>query len=557
MPASRRAWIALILVTLPGAVDLHGESPEPNPDEAVLRQAGVAVDGPALLTFFRQQTLSDDDQQQLATAVQRLGDRSFAVRRKAHAELIRAGRPALVFLRPALNDADPERRRQAEECVHSIESNSDTGLTSAAARLLALRQPEGACTVLLNFLPQVDDEILEEELLAALRVVGVRAGKADEALHAALLDRSPARRAAAALILGRLPAAERPVRLRQLLADGDARVRFRTAQGLLQGHDKDAVPALVDLLELGPLALAYRAEDVLGRIGGDDGPKVFLGGGGDEERRQCRGAWADWWKTHGPSLDLAALELEPRLRGLTLICCCDSYNQGKGKVWEVDQNGKTVWEINIANYPVDAVMVASDRVLIAEQSGMCVTERDLKGAVLWEHKVRENLVSCQRLPGGNTFYATYSQLVEVTRDHREVYNHPTRHGTIYSAAKLRNGHIVYLGSGGVLAEIDDKGREIKALKVDAAGAGLYKFEPLAGDRFLLGQHGVRKVVELDASGKAVWDCPLANANSATRLPGGSVLACSWQDKRVVEMNRSGKVTWELKLEGGPLRVQRR
>src|SRR5262249_41690076 len=158
----------------------------------------------------------------------------------------------------------------------------------------------------------------------------------------------------------------------------------------------------------------------------------------------------------------------------------------------------------------------NDRVLIAEQSGMCVSERDLKGKVLWEHKVRENLVSCQRMLNGNTFFATYSQLIEVTREHKEVCNHATRHGTIYSAAKLRNGHIVYLGSAGVLAEIDERGQEVRTVKVDAAGAGLYKFEPLSGDRFLLGQHGVRKVVEYDSTGKTVWDCTLANANAVTR-----------------------------------------
>ena len=38
-----------------------------------------------------------------------------------------------------------------------------------------------------------------------------------------------------------------------------------------------------------------------------------------------------------------------------------------------------------------------DRVLIAEQAAMRVTERDFTGKIYWEHKVTENLVGCKRL----------------------------------------------------------------------------------------------------------------------------------------------------------------
>jgi hypothetical protein len=549
--------VALVLLLLVCAVDLRGDEPEPNPDEVLLKKAGIAADGPALLAFFRARTLSDEEQARLVDKVQRLGDPSFPVRRKAAAELVAAGRAALPALRAALKDPDPERARRVAQSVQAIEAASDPGVTIAVARLLGVRNPEGAAETVLNYLPFAEDEVLEEDLLATLRVVGLRDGKPEAALLANLRDGKPVRRAAAAFVLGRLAAADRPAGVAALLADSDARVRFRAAQALLAGKEKAAVPVLVALLEEGPASLAYAAEGMLGRIAGEDAPRVWLGSGDDEERKRCRSAWAGWWKDHADDLPVTALDVEERQIGLTLICCCDGYNNGKGKVWEVDARGNTRWEINTANYPVDAVMVSDQIVLIAEQSGMCVTERDRKGAVLWEHKVRENLVNCQRLPNGNTFLATYSQMLEVTRDHKELYNFPTRHGTIYSAARLRNGHIAYLGSNGVLAEIDAKGQEIRALKVDASGAGLYKFEALAGGRFLLGQNGVRKVVELDGTGKVVWDCPLANANSVSRLPGGNVLACSWPDRRVVEVNRSGRILWELKLDGGPLRIQRR
>jgi hypothetical protein len=383
--------------------------------------------------------------------------------------------------------------------------------------------------------------------------VGSPAGKPDDALVAALKDRAPTRRAAAGFVLGRLPSAGRP-RVELLLEDPEPKVRYRAALGLMAGKKKEAVPVLIALVEEAPETLAFLVEDKLRRIAAEQSPDVGLG---SDDRRQCRVAWDNWWKANAANIDPAVLDIEQHLLGRTLICCCDGYNNGKGKVWEVDSRGKSIWEINTANYPVDAVIVAGNRVLIAEQSGMRVTERDLKGAILWEHAVRENLVSVQRLPNGNTFIATYSQVFEVTREHKELYNYQTKYGTIYSAAKLRNGHIAYLGANDVLAEIDDKGQEIRKLKVDASGAGLFKFEPQLNGRFLLGQNLAHKVVEFDGAGKAVWECPLSNANSVERLSNGNVLACSWADKRVVEVNRGGKVLWEVKLEGGPLRIQRR
>lgn len=549
-------FAGMVVIVSSCASFLHGETPEAPPEEAVLKDAGIATDGPALLDFFRKRTLSDEDQAALAEKVQRLGDASFPVRTRASRELIAAGRPALVYLRAALKDDDPERKRRAEQCVLAIEGGSDLATTFAAARLLASHRPEGTAEALLGYLPLVDDEVLEEEILTTLRAVGTSAGKADESLVAALKDRVPARRAAAAYVLGRLPASARP-RVEPLLEDIDARVRFRAAQGLLAGKNKEAVPVFVALLGKGPEPLAYAAEEVLGRIAGEQSPQAWLGAGTAGERQKCREAWETWWKAAGTDLADDALDVEQRQLGYTLICCCDGYNAGKGKVWEVDARGKTRWEINVANYPVDAVSVPGNRVLIAEQGGMCLTERDTQGKVLWKHEVRENLVSCQRLPNGNTFLATYSQVSEVTREHKEVFTYPSAHGTIYSAAKLRNGHVAYLGSNNVLAELDEKGKEIKALKVDASGAGLFKFDPLTGGRYLVGQNTLRKVVEFDATGKAVWDCPFANANSVERLPNGNILVCSWSEKRVVEMTRAGKTQWELKLEGGPLRIQRR
>jgi hypothetical protein len=531
------------------------EEPAASYDERLLKDAGVAIDDAGLLDFFRKRTLSEAEQARIAQTVAKLGDRSFAAREKACADLVGLGRMARPYLKPALQDRDPEVARRAERCLTQIESTAGTVVPLAVARLLAVRKPAGATTVILNYLPLADDELLEAELLVTLAAVAFAGGKADAALVAALNDAAPARRGAAALLLGQSGSAAERAAARKLLDDPQPRVRLQAAEGLARGGDKEAIPVLIGLLGEAPLPVAWPAEELLCRIAGEAAPRAWLRGGSETERRVVQGAWTDWWRQHRDKIELARLDIDRRLLGVTLICACDGYNQGKGKVWEVGPDGKTRWEINNANYPVDAQWLPGNRVLLAEQSGHKVTERDVTGKVLWEYAVRDSLVACQRLANGNTFLATYSQLLEVTPDGKTVFSHAPSSTTVYAAQKLSAGRFAYLGADGVLVELDDKGKELKKVKLEPAPTGLVKFEALPGGRYLVGR--AEKIVELDETGKVIWECSFANANSVKRLPNGNLVAGSYPQRRVAEIDRSGKIVWQVPLEGGPLRVSRR
>src|SRR5205807_127518 len=87
--------------------------------------------------------------------------------------LIAAGEAALPFLKPALREADIEVVRRARECIAEIEQVPDASRHVAAARLLAVRRPEGAAEILLAFLPCADWEKIGEQLLDPLLAVGL------------------------------------------------------------------------------------------------------------------------------------------------------------------------------------------------------------------------------------------------------------------------------------------------------------------------------------------------------------------------------------------------
>ena len=76
--------------------------------------------------------------------------------------------------------------------------------------------------MLLAYLPAAPDESAEEAAVAALGAVGLRDGKADDALVAALKDKAAARRAAAASVVGRGGAGQRKA-VAPLLEDPEPR----------------------------------------------------------------------------------------------------------------------------------------------------------------------------------------------------------------------------------------------------------------------------------------------------------------------------------------------
>src|ERR1019366_5408182 len=122
---------------------------ERSQDEQVLRNAGIATDGPALLQYLRSRTSSEEQQTILKQRAAQLGSSVYSVRVKASDELIRAGRLALPWLRQTANTTDVETVRRAQYCIQVIEQNTRLGLSATVSRVLAERKVPGSAQVLL------------------------------------------------------------------------------------------------------------------------------------------------------------------------------------------------------------------------------------------------------------------------------------------------------------------------------------------------------------------------------------------------------------------------
>jgi HEAT repeat protein len=553
----RRALLLLVVILVPAAIPARNPESvaEPSEDEKALRDAGIATDPLSLIRFFRSRTPTQADQARLSNRIVELGSIQFRERERASQELTEAGRVALPLLRAALSSEDLEVSRRASRCLEQIENSPVAELVSSAARLLATCRPDGSAQALISILPWIDDETAEEAVLQALLAVGLKNKEADPAIVAAATDREASKRAAAGFVLGQATPDQRNTATK-LLTDGNARVRFRAAVGLLHGGDRAAVPVLIALLENAPGPLVWQAEDILDRLAGEaDQP----GGAGNDaaSRHRTRLAWEVWWKANAARVDIGRATRDEVYLGLNLVVELDSVGRGgKGRVWECGMDGRSRWEITDLERPIDARLLPGGHVLIAEHGPARVTERLRNGAIVWEYTPLGQPVSCQRLTNGNTFIATYNELIEVNRDKVVVCSIKVPANMVFYASKLRNGHYLYVSNNNRVVEVDASGREVHSVSVENT-SGWASVELLSNGNLLVAQYYPKKVVEVDRVGKVTWQCGIESPGHASRLRNGNTLVTSIEGRRVVEFDRAGKEVWRQATTGRPFHAYRR
>ncbi len=522
-----------------------------------------ASDGSALVDELKKRTPTDAQREKILGIIAKLEDKDATVRDKAQADLVAMGGEAAPLLRQtqAAVERDLRLSEAAAKCLAQIDPEAAPPLPSVVSRLIAMRRPAGAAAAILTYLPSAEDDQIAGELRNTLATIAVKDGKADPAIVAALEDKSPVRRAAAVEALAFGGAADQRNTVRKLLKDADPNVRLRTAIALTSTQDKEAIPPLIAMLtELSPTQ-AGQAEYQLRMLAGDNAPEAAAGDD-PASRKKTRDAWEAWWKKHGEKLQLAKLDSRQQLLGYTIVV--DMYDNTKrgGRVVELDRHGKQRWEwVGVGNPgPVSAQVLPGDRVLISEHNMGRVVERDLKGKELWTYGINQPMMA-QRLSNGNTFMVGRGQIIELDKTGKEILNiNRMNFWDIMSAARLRNGEIVYITQAGQVTRMDKEGK--KELKHFQAGnAGIYHFgycDLLSNEHVIVPNFSFNKVTEYDGNGKEVWSASVTQPVCAKRLPNGNTLVSSLNPSKVVELNRAGKVVWEAKETfRQPFRVDRR
>jgi hypothetical protein len=547
----------------PAAAQVRGAVPpkavpadEAPSDETMLKDAGVAADGPGLLEFFRRRGGEAADEGRVKALVARLGDDDFDAREQATGQLIAVGARARPLLRQALADPDVEVATRARECLRRIDEGATAAVVGAAVRELARRKPAGAVEGLLAYLPAAEDDQVAEEVRAALAALAARDGKPDPALVAALADKDPVRRAAAGVALCRAGAAGQRPAVRKLLEDADPLVRMRVALALAAAGEKDAVGVLIDALGPLPPQDTGPAVDLLCHLAGDKAPPP-LAEADEPSRRRHRDAWKRWWDAEGDRIDGARVAEVSRELGHTLVLLLD-----RGKAIHLDGANRPLRQWDGLAFPLDVQLLPDDRLLVAEHNGGAVTERDRDNKVVWEKKV-DGPLAAQRLPNGNTFIATRGQLLEVDKAGKEVWQYtPAGGAMVMKAQKVGdNEYACILQLGGTrFVRLRAEGNETK--EVRSFGVSLFtsggRVDVLPNGHVVVPESATNRVVEYSPDGRIVWEAAFESPVAAVRLRNGHTLVTSMNPQRgAVELDRDGRDRWQYRSDTRVTRALRR
>jgi hypothetical protein len=521
-------------------------------DRQILQAAGVDPEDAGLLQFFRTRTLQGQDLTRIQSLIRDLGDESFEVREKASVGLVELGPVAEAHLKEAARSTDPEVKKRAEECLGKLARGSTSAVAHAAARLLAARKAAGAVEVLLNYLPFVADESTAEAVCNALSRLAAKDGKAEPLLIAGLADKLSIKRVGAARALLRSGLAEVRPGIRKLLHDPESTVRLQVALLLVEeGREPEGVALLIDMIPDAPPRQRWDIEDLLGRIAGEKAPDALKG---TSDRKQIRDAWSKWWKENGEKIDLVKLELLAKVSGRTLIVERNRTPPTSGRVYEIDRDGKVQWEIGGLRVPNDARLVGEDRVLICEATSRRVTQRSLKGEVLWEYQVSAIVQSAQPLANGNVFVTCRNALIELDKDGKEVSRKdlaPTE--ACYAAAKTKDGRIGMVSATGKFTLLSPEGKEVKNFQAERpyVYGGI---EVLKDGGLILASYTAGKVLRYDADGKVVWESAVPSPSAVSLLPNGNCLVTNMVGSSIIELDREGKEVRKISCQGRPYKA---
>src|SRR5262249_12372286 len=152
-------------------------------------------------------------------------------------------------------------------------------------------------------------------------------------------------------------------------------------------------------------------------------------------------------------------------------------------------------------------VLPNNRILVAEQTAKCVTERDLKGNILWEFGTDEETLNCRRLPNGNTFIGTRLSVMEVRPDKSVVFRYKVTDNYMHAVRRLPSGGFVGITSGGVIHELAPNGKAVRTVTLTHEGTW-GDVDALPGGRYLVANYGIGFVREVDAAGKTLREAKI-------------------------------------------------
>lgn len=541
------------------AVKAPAAPEEPPTDEDALKAAGLTgEDGKQLVEYLKQRTLSDVDQGKIAEIINRFGADVFEERVKATQDIEIYGPAAVGPLKAAAANRDPEVAYRARVALKRVEKIPHKAVAAATVRAIVKLKPEGAAGALIGFLPLADDDSIAELIREALVSLAVRDGKAEPALLAAMNDHSVVRRAAAyhALTVGG-PPGER-VRIKDAFPELKAAVRKEPETDarfaalwnlLLTTREKEFIPDLIALAPKLNRGRIWQLEDLLLQVAGTH-PANGRFGKSAEALTRARDAWLSWWNEKQSRVDLAKIELKPRIQGVTDVIESDGSGLGNARIVSLGPDLKELWRITGVNNPYGILVLPNDRLLIAEMTLNQINERSLSGNVLSRRTIVQPMIVQKTAEDGFMVFSR-GQVHEYDKNWNSLQSYRRPTNDILSGTRLPGGDVVLVtsnnqGQGPNCFRLDSKLKETKSYTLGAMQIHHW-MDAIDDDHILVCEFD--RVAEYDLkTGKQTWSYMCNMPTSCQRLVNGNTLIAliNSNEQQIREVDPNGEIVWDYK-----------
>jgi hypothetical protein len=517
-------FCGLILVPIQ---PMHPSSVNPIPSE------------PLLLKNLSMRIRTKEDHLVIGRGIASLGSDNFDERELAEATLVGRGKAALVSLQHARKNLDPEVVKRAVRCLEQIDLEKERIEVLANIKQLKALNSRQAWPLVLELAAQADKSSERDELIDA-----AMAFEPKEPLEWANRLASSGR-VSDRLLAFRLWRGLNPdfPQIAGLLHDSEREIQLVVARHCTIRKDPRALKCLAGLADSANDIIADEANECLMAVSG-------------QASQRYPGGWSGWLAAGLPGLDWARLSPSCHDWGFALIVLFDG--EEGGRVTRVGPEGVIVGDVRGLLGPNDVEVLPGGRLLIAERNAGKVTERDRRGAIVWEYAMTGSPISAIRTDRNTTVIATFRDLVEVDMDGRMIHfiSHP---GGFRAVRKNGNTGLAAVTGDGHLLLLDHEWRVLSdaAIKNLAHGAGYWcGLEALPDGKWLVALGGCGRVAEIDATGQILWQAVVPTPVCAHRLANGNTLVGSFEKKMLIEINREGNEVQRHELKGRPFQANR-
>ncbi len=203
--------------------------------------------------------------------------------------------------------------------------------------------------------------------------------------------------------------------------------------------------------------------------------------------------------------------------------------------------------------------------LCTDSAGGKIAIVSAAGKVEWEVAYKHPQ-DCWMLPNGNILFCYVAGAIEMTREKKIVWAYKAPEKTeVHACQPLPDGKVMIVECGtSRIIEVDRAGKIAKAIKLPVPPPPIKVHNQFRGTRktkdgrYLVSAKGQKLVLELDATGKVLRELPVpGDVHEVVELPNRNLLITCGDGHKVVELDPSGKVVWQLDendVPGHPLRL---